>query len=81
MYIQRVWLVQMEKALLFKFQQHPDLRIKLVGTGNAHIVYVDPNDAFWGSGLDGMGQNFLGQALVNARETLRVEELSGMWTE
>ncbi|KJA29703.1 hypothetical protein HYPSUDRAFT_230030 [Hypholoma sublateritium FD-334 SS-4] len=66
----------MEQALFLKFQQHKDLRRKLVGTEDAHIIYADTNDAFWGNGPNEMGQNLLGQALVNVRETLHVEELS-----
>lgn len=66
----------MEEALLLKFQQHADLRAKLIGTENAHIIYADPNDAFWGCGPDGMGKNLLGQALVSVREALNVQNMS-----
>ena len=66
----------MEEALLLKFQQHADLCAKLIGTGNVHIIYADPNDAFWGSGPDGMGKNLLAQALVSVRETLNAQNMS-----
>ncbi|KJA29704.1 hypothetical protein HYPSUDRAFT_196051 [Hypholoma sublateritium FD-334 SS-4] len=69
-------LQYMDDVLLLKFRQHADLRMKLLGTGDARIIYADPNDAFWGSGSDETGQNLLGKALVTVREKLRMENLS-----
>lgn len=71
-----ILLMQMDDVLLLKFQQHPDLRMKLLGTGDARIIYADPTDPFWGSGSDETGQNLLGKALVTVREKLRMENLS-----
>lgn len=66
----------MAEVLRFKFSQHPDLRITLLGTGTAQIVYDDPSDAFWGSGPDHNGQNQLGKLLVHIRDNiLRTESV------
>ena len=72
-----LWNIQMDDVLLLKFQQHADLRTKLIATGDARIIYTDPRDSFWGSGgTDETGRNFLGKALVTVREKLRMENLS-----
>jgi predicted NAD-dependent protein-ADP-ribosyltransferase YbiA (DUF1768 family) len=63
----------LEEALFLKFRQHPDLRLKLLGTGDARIIYSNPEDPFWGVNAMEVGQNFLGKALVTARERLRAE--------
>lgn len=63
----------MEEVLFVKLKQHPDLRTLLMGTGVANLVYVDPNDHFWGEGSLGEGANELGKALVRVRERLRAE--------
>ncbi|KDR84174.1 hypothetical protein GALMADRAFT_236867 [Galerina marginata CBS 339.88] len=65
----------MEEVLLIKFKQHPDLRIKLLGTREAErIIYTEPDD-YWGIGFNGQGQNMFGRALVRVREKLRTEAL------
>ena len=61
----------MEEVLCAKFRQHPDLRIMLLGTGNADLEYADTDDSYWGSGLDGLGENQLGKVLTRVRERLR----------
>lgn len=58
-------------VLFAKFRQHPDLRIMLLGTGNADLEYADPVDDYWGSGANGQGANQLGKALTRVREKLR----------
>jgi len=60
----------MEEVLHSKFRQHPDLRIMLLGTGNAGLEYADA-DGYWGCGADGQGANQLGRVLTRVREQLR----------
>ncbi len=62
----------MRQAVLAKFTQHDDLRTLLLSTGHAKIVEHTENDAYWGDGGDGRGQNMLGWILVDIRERLRV---------
>ncbi|KAF8958495.1 hypothetical protein BDZ97DRAFT_1706001 [Flammula alnicola] len=72
------YLEFMEEVLTLKFKQHADLRILLLGTGSAKIIYSDAQDTFWGSGLHDEGQNQLGKSLVRVRDKLRAENLSTM---
>jgi len=65
------FLLLMEEVLYAKFRQHPDLRIMLLGTGNADLEYADMVDDYWGSGPDGLGGNELGKVLTRVRERLR----------
>lgn len=58
------------RALRAKFMQHDDLRDLLVRTGNARLVEHTANDAFWGDGGDGRGQNHLGRLLMALRTEL-----------
>jgi predicted NAD-dependent protein-ADP-ribosyltransferase YbiA (DUF1768 family) len=58
------------KGLLAKFQQHPGLARKLLGTGRARLVFDDA-DAHWGRGRDGRGRNAMGRALEAVRATLQ----------
>ena len=61
----------MRKAVWTKFNQHPRLATMLVETGDAEIVEHTENDAYWGDGGDGKGQNRLGQILMQVRAELR----------
>ena len=61
----------MHEAVLAKFTQHDELRKILLGTGDATIVEHTENDAYWGDGGDGRGQNKLGRILMRVREELR----------
>ena len=61
----------MREAVRAKFDQHADLRVVLLETGNATLVEHTKNDAYWGDGGDGQGRNRLGQILMEAREELR----------
>lgn len=67
---------------LAKFGQHDDLRAYLLGTGERVLVEASPVDRVWGIGLAAddprasdptqwQGQNLLGFALMQVRETLR----------
>jgi N-glycosidase YbiA len=67
----------MRRALDAKFRQHPVLRDLLLSTNDALLVEHTENDAYWGDGGDGRGQNKLGTLLMELRELLRAEETSG----
>ncbi|KAA1479174.1 DUF1768-domain-containing protein, partial [Dentipellis sp. KUC8613] len=68
-----VAISMMDEVLHHKFRQHGDLRSLLLNTGNAELIYAEPNDTFWGEGLGGSGANELGKALMRVRERLRRE--------
>jgi len=61
----------MRRAVTAKFTQHPELRVRLLSTGDARIVEHTENDDYWGDGGDGRGRNMLGRILMELRETLR----------
>jgi len=53
----------------FNHCQHPDLAAKLSATKDATLV-EHTRDAFWGDGIDGSGENKLGQLLMRVRDSL-----------
>jgi predicted NAD-dependent protein-ADP-ribosyltransferase YbiA (DUF1768 family) len=59
----------MDTALALKLQHNPDYAGHLRNTGKAIIVESTKNDAKWGSGEHGEGQNLLGKSLMNYRDT------------
>lgn len=61
----------MTKAVRAKFSQHEQLRVILLGTGDAVLVEHTANDHYWGDGGDGSGQNMLGCILMQIRQELR----------
>jgi GTP cyclohydrolase II len=61
----------MLEGLRAKFHQHPDLRGRLLRTGDQLLVEHTANDAYWGDAGDGSGQNRLGVLLMQVREELR----------
>ncbi|AFZ05406.1 hypothetical protein Osc7112_0823 [Oscillatoria nigro-viridis PCC 7112] len=61
----------MGKAVLRKFETHPEIREILLATGDEEIVENSPIDYYWGCGKDGSGKNMLGQILMEVREILR----------
>jgi ribA/ribD-fused uncharacterized protein len=64
----------MEDLVRLKFTTHPDLRAKLLATGDAQLVEGNNwNDRFWGV-CRGQGQNQLGLILMKVRS-----ELAQMW--
>ncbi|MBD2498999.1 NADAR family protein [Nostoc sp. FACHB-280] len=64
----------MKKAVLCKFETHPDIREILLSTGDEEIVENSPIDYYWGCGADGSGKNMLGIILMEVREILRPED-------
>jgi N-glycosidase YbiA len=61
----------MYRAVLKKFQTHPQLRDLLLNTGDEEIIENAPGDYYWGCGKDGSGQNKLGLILMRVRDELR----------
>lgn len=73
------------RGLLAKFRQNPDLLEKLLATENALLAECAVHDQIWGIGLSmtskdrfdltkWRGQNLLGFALMQTRDTLRETE-------
>jgi hypothetical protein len=63
----------MRDLVLQKFRNHAELQEKLLATGNATLVEGNQwHDTFWGV-CNGVGQNNLGQILMNVRGILRDE--------
>lgn len=60
----------MLEVLRAKFAQHPDLASVLASTRGAKLVEHTTNDAYWGDGGDGSGQNRLGALLEVVRAEL-----------
>lgn len=57
----------MREVVFQKFMQHPDLRVKLIETGDAMLVEGNTwGDKFWGR-VDGKGYNKLGVILMEVR--------------
>ena len=67
---------RMRRVLRAKFTQHPDLSELLLATEDARLVEsatVDnPVNRLWGE-VDGVGQNMLGQMLMELRAELRTQ--------
>ena len=61
----------MRKAVSRKFQTHPELRQRLLDTGEEELVERSPSDSYWGCGSDGAGKNKLGKILMSVRSELR----------
>lgn len=67
---------------LAKFEQNEDLKAQLLATGDKILAKASPSDTIWGIGLRAtdpraldpeqwLGQNLLGKALMQVRETLK----------
>ncbi len=57
----------MLKGLRAKFTQNPDLKQKLLDTGNEELHEDSPTDMFWGV----KGQDMLGKLLMQVRDEIR----------
>lgn len=60
----------MRKALYAKFTQYITLKNELLSTADALLVEHTKNDAFWGDGGNGTGENMLGILLMELRDKL-----------
>lgn len=72
--VRKDWLTvnegEMRGILQNKFDQNPDLKYKLLATGDAYLVEhnsVAGRDKYWSDNKDGTGQNKLGQLLMELR--------------
>jgi len=61
----------MKGILKRKFEQHPDLKEKLLATGNEPIEEDAHWDEFWGTGKFGHGKNWMGKLLMQLRGEFR----------
>jgi ribA/ribD-fused uncharacterized protein len=60
----------MEVGLRAKFQQNPELKKKLIDTGDVDLIEGNTwGDTFWGQ-VDGKGENNLGKLLMKIRDEL-----------
>ena len=60
----------MREVLIAKFTQNPDLREKLIATGNSELVeHNNWGDIFWGV-CRGVGENNLGKLLMEVRKEI-----------
>lgn len=67
----------MEEIVKAKFLLNKDLRVQLLATGNAHLQEMNTwGDTFWGTDMNGRGENHLGQILMRVREILQKMEES-----
>ena len=62
--------VLMEKIFRAKLEQHPDLIKVLKQSGGRDLVKVTPTDTYWGTSLDGAGQNKMGKLWMKLRSEL-----------
>jgi ribA/ribD-fused uncharacterized protein len=69
----------MREVVKAKFDQHDDLRLKLIETGAALLVEGNTwGDKFWGR-CDGMGLNVLGSILMELRGYYFWKEYKSIW--
>lgn len=61
----------MLEGLRAKFEQHPDLRERLLCSGDRPLVEHTSNDEYWGDGGNGIGKNRLGHLLMRVRTDLQ----------
>jgi ribA/ribD-fused uncharacterized protein len=64
-------------AVRAKFRQHRRLAERLLATNDAMIIEHTAQDAYWGDGGDGSGENRLGRILMHVRAELRAEAERG----
>jgi ribA/ribD-fused uncharacterized protein len=57
----------MKRAVEAKFGQNPTLMEVLKNTGDAQLIEKSYNDAYWGSGRAGKGENRMGKMLMEVR--------------
>jgi ribA/ribD-fused uncharacterized protein len=60
----------MLEGLRAKFQQHQDLKEKLLATKTLELQEQSPWDSYWGTGNSGNGKNRMGQLLMQLRKEL-----------
>lgn len=71
---EKIKLEIMEKLLLIKFKNNPELGKKLLETQNIELIEENTwGDTFWGI-YEGKGENNLGKLLMKIRKIIRDEE-------
>jgi ribA/ribD-fused uncharacterized protein len=68
----------MRRAVAAKINAHEELRELLLSTGNEELIEDAARDSFWGCGVDGSGQNWLGRILMAIRDELRERTKRGI---
>lgn len=67
----KIWDAVAEKhianGMYLKFSQHPDLKEKLLATGNEELLETNPYDNKYGVGRNDKGQNLTGKCLMRVR--------------
>lgn len=70
--------VILRKAIFAKFDQNPSLKKILLDTYPRPLIFADATDGFWGIGRTKLGQNKLGQTLMEYRNSnTGLEALNG----
>lgn len=64
----------MRDAVHAKFTQHPELKEKLLATGNEYLIEHTVKDTYWADGGNGSGKNMLGRILMEERDKLHESE-------
>ncbi|MGF1707444.1 NADAR family protein [Enterovibrio baiacu] len=64
----------MRFVVMKKFEQHAELRKQLLATENQILAECSPCDAFWGVNGEGLGENKLGQILMDVRAKLATSQ-------
>ncbi|MBR1807545.1 MAG: NADAR family protein [Selenomonadaceae bacterium] len=64
----------MYEAVYLKFKANPDIREKLLSTGDEEIIEETVRENYWGCGPNRDGQNVFGKILCKVRQTLRDEQ-------
>lgn len=62
-------------GMYLKFSQHPDLKEKLLTTGNEDLLEANPYDSKYGIGRDGKGQNLTGKCLMRVRDLFQEQDI------
>lgn len=62
-------------GMYLKFSQHPELKEKLLATGNEDLLEANPYDNKYGIGRDGKGQNLTGKYLMRVRELFQEQTI------
>lgn len=65
----------MDKVLTLKFDQHPELKEKLLNTGFRPLIEHNKADDYWGDGPIGFGKNMFGKLLSKLRHRYYEEDL------
>ncbi len=61
----------MRRAVLAKFEQHPEIATILLETLEEELIENTTKDHYWGCGSSGTGKNMLGIILMETRTILR----------